>query len=118
MKHYDHFYILDGHTPVPTHDPMKWGRMMEDIDTRRVAQNTVGDVWVSTVFLGLDHNWGDGPPLLFETMAFRDKQEIAMDRYSTWAEAEAGHTAMLVRLAAADAEHGAEHPDDQHRDGK
>jgi hypothetical protein len=28
---------------------------------------------VSTVWLGIDHrNWGDGPPLLFETMIFSD----------------------------------------------
>lgn len=25
---------------------------------------------VSTVWLGLDHNWGGGEPLLFETMSF------------------------------------------------
>ncbi len=25
---------------------------------------------VSTVFLGLDHNFGDGPPILWETLVF------------------------------------------------
>ena len=37
---------------------------------RRVAQNYVGDVHVSTVFLPIDHGWGEGPPVLFETMVF------------------------------------------------
>ncbi|MDX1247536.1 hypothetical protein GHK05_20720 [Sinorhizobium meliloti] len=55
---------------------------------------------VSTVFLGLDHQFGRGPPLLFETMAFRkgggDCEQC--ERYSTWDDAEAGHAAMVRRL--------------------
>lgn len=46
---------------------------------------------VSTVFLGLDHNWGGGPPLLFETMIFTDGEGGYCRRYSAWEEAEAGH---------------------------
>jgi hypothetical protein len=46
---------------------------------------------VSTVFLGLDHQWGDGPPLVFETMIFGGEHDQYQERYSTWDEAEAGH---------------------------
>ena len=55
-------------------------------------------VRVSTVFLGLDHNWGDGPPLLFESMIFwPDNPDLdqQMARYSTWHEAEQGHERLV-----------------------
>ena len=33
------------------------------------------EFWLSTVFLGLDYQYGDGPPLIFETMRFVYKPE-------------------------------------------
>ena len=50
---------------------------------------------VSTVFLGIDHNFGDGPPLLFETMIFGGKYDNWQDRYATREEALAGHEAAI-----------------------
>lgn len=58
---------------------------------------------VSTVWLGVNHEFGDGPPVLFETMVFGagdDWAERYMQRYSTEAEAQAGH-AETVQLVAA-----------------
>lgn len=49
---------------------------------------------VSTVYLGLNHRWGDGPPLIFETMTFPDEEQW---RYSTEAEAKENH-AFLVKF--------------------
>lgn len=52
--------------------------------------------WVSTVFLGINHRWGSGPPLLFETMVFWETgrgPELQV-RWSTWLEAEEGHQAI------------------------
>src|SRR6266550_2292491 len=64
----DH-YILDGHQAVPV-DLMTWAHWFEKAE-RHVANEMIGDVRISTVFLGLDHRYGDdGPPLLFETMVF------------------------------------------------
>lgn len=56
---------------------------------------------VSTVWLGLNHNWNPiGPPLIFETMVFEMPRRIPfmdlMCRYSTLADAQAGHI-MMVR---------------------
>ena len=84
-------YILDGHEPVPV-DRMTWARWFESAD-RQVAESIQGDVRVSTVFLGLDQNFGDlfGLPILFETMVFVNGESQACDRYRTWDEAEAGH---------------------------
>ena len=50
---------------------------------------------VSTVWLGLDHNWRPGgPPLIFETMIFEGEgftEAGAMWRYSTSKQAIRGH---------------------------
>jgi hypothetical protein len=38
-----------------------------------------GNIGISTVFLGLDHrHFGDGPPLLFETMVFGGSRDGTM----------------------------------------
>ena len=58
---------------------------------RRVAQTEYGGVEVSTVLLVIDHNWGKGPPLIFETMIFGGEFHQSQWRYSTREEAEAGH---------------------------
>jgi hypothetical protein len=53
---------------------------------------------VSTVWLGLDHQFGDGPPLIFESIVFGGALDQEMDRYSTWREAQNGHAAMVDRV--------------------
>lgn len=69
-------------------------------DNKRVASTTVNGVWVSTVWLGLDHGWGSGPPIIFETMAFARGLgfgELDSRRYATEEEALAGHEAVVLR---------------------
>jgi len=91
-------YILDGHRAVSCPDLETWGRWLETAD-RVVAQTTVRDgVDVSTVFIGLDHQFGNGSPLLFETMVFRHGDGQDTDRYSTWDEAVNGHQRMVERV--------------------
>lgn len=87
------YWILRGRTPVPTEDLLEWVQSFENIDGRRVRRTQLGpNITVSTVFLGLDHNWRrEGPPILFETMAFLDEKEAGCWRCSTWDEAEAQH---------------------------
>lgn len=89
-------YILDGKTPVLC-DLMTWA-LEFDKANRTVAKTEIGDVLISTVFLGLDHNWGAGPPLLFETMIFGGELDQEQERYSTWDEAEEGHKKMVERV--------------------
>lgn len=83
-------YILDGKTPRRAASLEEWGRWFESAD-RHVAQDTIGNVRVSTVFLGLDHSFGNGPPLIFETMIFGGPHDQHQTRASTWDEAEAQH---------------------------
>ena len=96
------YFILRGKSPVAA-TLLEWGRWFETAE-RHVALDTVGQYWISTVFLGLDHNFiHQGPPILFETMVFdRNKQEEGeyTRRYSTWDEAEAGHANTVRAIRA------------------
>jgi len=85
LKH----YILEGKTPVLV-SKTEWARAFE-IGNRHVDETYIGDLHVSTVFLGLDHQFGDGPPLLFETMIFGGPEDQYQTRCSTWEEAEQMH---------------------------
>ena len=70
---------------------MAWAKAFEKDNA--VAKTKVGEVSISTVWLGLDHgSWDDGPPLIFETMIFGDEYyRDYQERYSTEEEALAGH---------------------------
>jgi len=83
-------YILDGHEPVPCEDLLEWARWLETAD-RHVAETHIGTTRISTVFLGLNHQRGSGPPLIFETVIFGGKLNGYQRRCSTWDEAEAQH---------------------------
>lgn len=87
-------YILEGRETVPCPSLIEWARWFENAD-RRVGHDFIGKVRVSTVFLGVDHSFGRGPPELFETMIFGGPHDGYAERYSTWDEAEAGHKKAL-----------------------
>ncbi len=80
-------YILDGKTPVPLFDTTKWGLQVDKI----IGKDQFGSVSVSTVFLGMDHSFSGGDPVLFETMIFGGEHDQYQERYCTWDEAEKGH---------------------------
>lgn len=96
------YYVLDGKMPVRVADVREWGRRFEK-DNRVVAKTKVPGADVSTVFLGLDHAFDNGPPQLFETMIFGGPDDGYCERCSTWEEAEKQH-AIAVTLATAGAE--------------
>ena len=78
-------WILDEHgEPVPEPDLLVWAKWFEG-KFRRVAFTEIGPHFaVSTVFLGLDHNFAKlGPPILWETMVFRNGESEEMRRYSS-----------------------------------
>lgn len=89
-------------------DVRAWERLFSDYEYRRVQQSAITDAAdptktfdVSTIWLGVDHAFGYGPPLIFETMVFGDgSEDRAMDRYGTEAQAREGHTAMVVSVCA------------------
>lgn len=97
----EHKWILDAdRNPVPCPNLRVWATWFEDIKNRRVARTEFPDgSYLSTIFMGMDHGWNDKlPPVLFETMLFRPKEDEEgfeagefCERYATWAEAETGH---------------------------
>ena len=100
-------YILDKNgEPIPaTMDVWaEWYEKDFPIEKRRVARTKVGNYTVSTVFLGLDHQWGKGPPVLWETMLFvkgKGHDEQDMERCSGSREqAEAMHERMVKKVKA------------------
>ena len=95
MNH--HHYILRDKKPVPV-SLLVWAEWFEKTKNRHVADDQIGSIRISTVFLGLNHQWGDGPPLLFETMVFGGDLDGDCERYSAWQEAEAGHREMVERV--------------------
>ena len=65
----------------------RWAELFEGGEGRPLLRT---DVWgdgraiVSTVWLGLDHSYGNGPPLIFETLVFYADGNSDMGcRYST-----------------------------------
>ena len=95
----NHLYKLDSnHNPVLTDEGEDWAHWFESAN-RIVQQQWVGNYYVSTVFLGIDHNFsGSGAPILFETMVFSDGDGIETHRCCTWDEALAMHELTKARL--------------------
>ncbi len=108
MKH----YILDPDNPhevkvVSFEEWLAWGTLAwttpeDDENTRRVDRTVIdGDCMVSTVFLGIDHNFTfRGPPILFETLVFGGEHDGLMQRYATWDEAALGHKEVVREVMA------------------
>ena len=99
-------YILEGHEAKLV-DMMTWARWFEDADAdeRRVAFYEDGGIRVSTVFIGLNHEWRpDAPPQIFETMVFGGPLDDEQQRYATWEQAEDGHKALVLRVKEAEGE--------------
>jgi hypothetical protein len=72
-------YILDKNgNVVPEPDLLKWARWLEDSrDARVLKQEWVSNIRISTIFLGLDHNFcSDGPPIVWETMLFSNMADF------------------------------------------
>lgn len=97
------YYDRDGNSmPDDWYDKKKHGdrKFSRWTTERRVARTVVGDITVSTVWLGLDHDYLTGTPIIFETMTFGDPWNNEMCRYSTEEQAMRGHLEVLDRLRA------------------
>jgi len=104
-------YILKGKTPVLENNLIKWAKWTSTTDRALLQETlvlnhpdlpligevvlhdrTIENISISTVFLGIDHNFcEEGPPILFETMVFGGKFDGTQQRYPTWDEAVQGH---------------------------
>lgn len=92
-------YILDEDgKPIEETDLMTWAKWFETSD-RVVANDVIGDTTVSTVFLGMDHSYTEGPPVLYETMVFDGSFDGYQDRYETQEQALVGHGYITAMIA-------------------
>ena len=93
------YYDYDGQ-PITME---QWGELYQH--ERHVAETTLEDgTYISTVWLGLDHSFGSGPPLIYETMVFRDGDGDECERYTYRHQAVEGHKLMVMRVTNPDLE--------------
>ena len=115
--HGPHVYLLHRRRVVRARSWVAWAAAFEKTE-RRVAETFLLDgSRVSTVFIGLDHAFSDGPPQVFESAVFfahesTDRGAPQMfngrplgeseifGRYSTWGAAQRGHAAIVAALRA------------------
>ena len=91
------FYILRNQIPVLASSAAEFGKWVESAD-RVVSHTQIADIEVSTVFIGIDHQFYNGPPLLFETMVFGGDLDQTCRRCSTWDEAVEQHESILSEV--------------------
>ena len=96
-----YYKLGDNNAPIPApHE--EWLRLWDWDDLRRVRLSYLlsptSCIEVSTTFLGMDHSFGCGAPILFETLIRGGPIAGHVQRYRTWAAAVAGHEA-LVQMA-------------------
>lgn len=89
------YYDKDG-VPITM---LSWAILMETDSYRVLKQDTaLNGSWVSTVWLGIDHNIGGRKLHIFETMVFakNDRDDVVTSRrYATQQEALLGHAEVL-----------------------
>lgn len=110
----DKFILNDQKVAIPVNFG-EWAIWFEKAGQDRIVkQEVVGEWFVSTVFLGIDHSFGLSPARkLFETMVFVNERTVKsnfskkkyradqyQERYSTWPQAEKGHDAIVAKLKA------------------
>lgn len=93
-----HKYILKDRKPVICADLRVWASWFEEVGNRRVGNTEVGDLVVNTIFLGLDHSFGSGPPILWETMVFDGEWGNQERCAGSWEQAEEMHRRMVEKV--------------------
>lgn len=92
-------YVLnDQHHVVACYELFEWARWMQDNDLRVDYTELPGEIIVSTLFLGMDHNWThsiNDELEVFETMAYSKNKIRVIVRTATWDEAVATHKKMV-----------------------
>jgi len=92
-------YILVGKTPVRCDDFKKWHKAFIN-GPRKLVETERDRLVISTVFLGINHQYNERDLILFETMAFRtpEFEQVDCERYSNWDDAITGHVKMCQQF--------------------
>jgi hypothetical protein len=91
------WYKLDeNNKPVQASDIHDYLELSENSPlSKPIAQEHVGSIFISTVFLGLDHSWNSEIPILWETMIFGGEHDQYQERYTSYEDALEGHKVAL-----------------------
>lgn len=99
-----YYYLNDDKTYFPC-TIEEWAEQLEDLhinDKKHIAEDRLNGLYVSTIWLGMDHGLLfdsdlNAYPLVFETMVFVDGHwgELDMQRYSTYNDAIEGHKRLV-----------------------
>jgi len=91
------WYTLDeNNKPLVSTSIIEAAEWLENNPERKaVKQEHIGDIFISTVFLGLDHAWDSDIPVLWETMIFGGEHDQYQDRYTSHEDALEGHQIAL-----------------------
>jgi len=92
-------YILDANGDPVEAGLIEWASWYEEAD-RVIAKTDIRkNKKVSTVFLGLDYGFGNGKPVLWETMILSDDADNGWtERYTSKADAIAGHNKIVSEM--------------------
>ena len=93
MTHLMYYTLDENGNPIEEPNPMKWAKWFKgNLTAKHVARDEFDNVYVSTVFLGVDHSFSEeGPPILYETMIFGGEHDEYQERYPNKISALAGH---------------------------
>ena len=91
------WYILEeNNKPIKATSVIEAAEWLEkNPEKKAVKQEHIGDIFISTVFLGLDHAWDSDVPVLWETMIFGGEHDQYQDRYTSYEDALEGHQTAL-----------------------
>jgi hypothetical protein len=93
------WYILDKENKPVKSTIIQHSEWIEANPERKaVKQEHIGDIFISTVFLGLDHSWNSDIPVLWETMIFGGEHDQYQDRYTSHEDALEGHKLALTLI--------------------
>jgi hypothetical protein len=94
----------------------QWAQRFEDEDYRHIARDVIGPdepldpaplIIVSTFWLGLNHDWRSGEPLIYETIIVGGEHDASGMWYATERQAREGHRRVVDELRAGRSPRGA-----------
>lgn len=84
-------YILNNEGDPAREDNIEAFAEWHDKANRTIAKDNIGDVLISTIFLAYDYSWGEGEPILWETLIFGGEHDLYQERYTSKEDALVGH---------------------------
>lgn len=77
------WYILNGEYIYHENEMLVAAAWMEIYRKKRILKRTyIGDYWISTIFLSLNHSYSENSyPILFETMSFKNGDMSGINQY-------------------------------------